>query len=148
MSIYNVSAYADQRGQYTVELAGLGIEITAGKDGDGLPYIAISTENMAPQHTYDEATGLLGHTRPYKVIEAEDRTDNYLVTAPDGNVIARHFAQPDRFGARMAAKQHADMLNDQWSKRCGMPIISVDLNDASIYDARDHNPALRVGPDA
>jgi hypothetical protein len=132
--------------KYAIKKEGLGIFITAGLDDEGQPYVSINTENMKPEHRYDETTGLLGTTRPYEVGEA-GQGDSYEVIAPSpngGTPIAVHLPQPTRASARLAAKQHANMLNDLWPTVCGMPILSVHLNDgAELYDARDHNPALR-----
>jgi hypothetical protein len=97
---------------------------------------------MAPEHIYDETTGLLGTARPYEVGEA-GQGDSYEVIAPGGAAIAVHLPQPTSASARLAAKQHADMLNDLWPTVCGMPVLSVHLGDVEMYDARDHNPALR-----
>jgi hypothetical protein len=138
-------------GLYAVKLDGLGIYITAGLDDEGKPYISINTEGMAPEHVYDEITGLRGTARPYTYEETAG--GSAVVTGPMPGAdhklreVARHFGK-DRASARTAAKQHADMLNDEWAKRCGMPILSVHLNDSELYDARDHNPALRVGTEA
>jgi hypothetical protein len=139
-------AQPNHGGLYAVKLEGLGIFITAGLDDEGQPYVSINTEDMAPEHTYDQDTGLLGTARPYEV--GEERSDgSYSVTAPDPvvghRVIARHFPQPAAVHARLAAKQHADMLNDLWPTVCGMPVLSVHLGDVEMYDARNHNPALR-----
>jgi hypothetical protein len=135
---------ANPNGLYAIKLEGLGIFVTAGMDDEGQPYVAINTEDMKPEHTYDEATGLRGTARPYEV--EERRNGEYMVTVPRGGGgrmdLARHFPQPEPVHARLAAKRHADMLNDLWPTVCGMPIISVHLNDAELYDARD-NPALR-----
>jgi hypothetical protein len=129
-----------------IRISMLGIYITAGQDDEGQPYVTVNTEGMEPDHTYDEATGLLGTARPYTY--EEEAGDSAVVLGPlpdlDGKsrVVARHFGA-DRITARLAARHHAEMLNDEWPKRCGMPIISVHLNDSELYDARDHNPALR-----
>jgi hypothetical protein len=139
---YHVTATPDRDGLHMVTLAGLGIYITAGLDGDGQPYVSINTEDMAPEHRYDETTGLLGTARPYTVGEA-GQGDSYEVIAPGGAPIAVHLPQPEPVHARLAANQHAKMLNDLWPTVCGMPVLSVHLGDAELYDARDHNPALR-----
>jgi hypothetical protein len=126
-SSYHVHAFPDTNGVHMVTLYGLGIYITAGKDDDGQPYVSINTEDMAPEHVYDHESDLLGTARPYEV-GAERGDGSYSVMFPDPvvghRVIARHFPQPDPVHARLAAKDHADMLNNDWSKRCGMPVIS------------------------
>lgn len=139
------TATPDRDGTYSLKLPTLGLFITAGTDDDGQPYVTINTENAPPEHRYDETTGLRGTRRPYQVTE-EGSDGSYGVAAPDPvvghRVIAKHYPQPEPVHARLAAKKHADMLNDLWPTVCGMPIISVHLNDAEVYDARDHNPAL------
>jgi hypothetical protein len=117
-----------------------GIYVSAGLDDDGQPYVSINTEDMVPQHRYDENTGLLGTERPYTY---EQDGASAVVKGPDGQIVARHFPQPDSSSSRLAARAHAEHLNDGWAKQCGMPAISIHLNDAELYDARDHNPKLR-----
>lgn len=126
----------------SIRIANLGIYITAGQDDQGQPYVSVNTEDMAPEHTYDEGTGLLGTARPYTV-GAAGQGDSFEVIAPNGAAVAVHLPQPDPYRARVAAQKHANMLNDEWPKQCGSPVISVHLNDAELYDARDHNPFLR-----
>lgn len=117
-----------------------GIVVTAGLDDEGQPFVSINTENMVPNHRYDEDTGLLGTERPYTY--AQDG-ESAVVKGPEG-IVARHYPQPSDVKARLAAQAHAEHLNDRWAEdRCGMPAISIHLNDAEMYDARDHNPALR-----
>lgn len=127
-------------GTYALKLPTLGLFITAGLDDNGQPYVSVNTEEMSAEHTYDEATGLPGTARPYEV--EERRNGEYMVTVPRGGGgrmdLARHYPQPDAMHARWAAKKHAEMLNDLWPTVCGMPIISVHLGDAELYDAADH----------
>lgn len=136
-----VHAQPDHGGYYAVKLDGLGLFITAGLDDEGQPYVSVNTEDMSAEHTYDERTGLRGDARPYAY--EEEAGGSAVVLAPwldlDGEptVIARHFGK-DGTTARLAARQHAEMLNDLWSTCCGMPMISVHLGDAELYDAREH----------
>jgi hypothetical protein len=136
----------DRDGTYSLKLPTLGLFITAGVDDDGQPYVSVNTEDMPPEHVYDEATGLPGTARPYSYEEEAGGSAVVLGPLPDldgaPRVVARHFGEQG-WQARLAAKHHADLLNGEWAKRCGMPILSVHLNDAELYDARDHNPALR-----
>jgi hypothetical protein len=136
----------NREGRYAVKLDGLGIFITASLDDDGKPYVSANTEGMAPEHVYDETTGLRGTARPYTYEETAGGSAVVIGPMPGADhklrEVARHFGK-DRASARLAAKQHAEMLNDEWVKRCGIPILSVHLNGAELYDARDHNPALR-----
>jgi hypothetical protein len=118
----------------------LGIFVTAGLDDDGHPYVSINTEKMAAKHVYDETTGLRGTEAPYDV--EQDGEDAVVVFKPTGETVARHYPAPKAPIARHAAQDHALMLNNAWPDVCGMPIISVHLNDVTLYDARDHNPAL------
>lgn len=131
----------DERGIYSVKLLGLGIYVTAGLDGDGRPYVAVNTDYMRPEFVYDEHTGLRGTAEPF-VVEP-DGASYRVVNSGSGERVALHYPQPDSGSARRAAQRHANALNEAWSEQCGMPIISVHLGDAVLYDAADHLPSLR-----
>lgn len=139
--MFTINVAPDDDGTYSLKLPTLGVLITAGLDDDGQPYVAVNTEGMAAEHTYDETTGLRGDARPYTYEEEAGGSAVVLAPWPDLDgapmVIARHFGK-DGTTARLAARQHADMLNDLWPTCCGMPIISVHLGDKELYDAREH----------
>lgn len=117
-----------------------GIYVNVGLDDDGRPFVTINTEDIYPEFSYDETTLLLGTAEPYTY--REDGEEAIVIDGADA-IVARHLPVPTSTHARLAARAHAKMLNDQWAKSCGMPIITVHLNDAVIYDAEDHNSALR-----
>lgn len=109
-----------------------GIYVNVGLDDDGRPFVTINTEDIKPEFSYDDATLLLGTAEPYTV--REDGEEAIVIDAADA-IISRHFPHPNRLSARMAARAYAKMLNGEWAKRCGMPIVTVHLNDAEIYNA-------------
>jgi hypothetical protein len=119
----------------------LGLYVTAGLDDDGQPYVQVNTEGMPAQYRYDEKTGLMGFAEPYSYEQAEGST-TASVFGPDGSLVSTHHGK-DGTSARLEARDYVRYLNENWHKRCGMPIISIHLNDAEVYDARDHNSNLR-----
>lgn len=124
---------------HTVDVAAWGLRINVALNDDGQPTVLISTEDMRPEYVYDEETGLPGTAEPYT--HSQDR-DEAFVEGPGAIMVSRHYGKT-AVAARMAAREHCNMLNESWSTHCGMPDVQVLLNDATIYDSEDHNPALR-----